>query len=164
MKNQKAGFRKPSHLPSHQIEMPLFFEVLVFPLISDFYHITELLLKLIAEKCPKYCEVLSFPGSSTGKEYACNAGEPSLITGLRSYPGEGICNPLKYSWASLMAQMVKNLPAMWETWLRSLGWEDSLEEDKATHSSILAWRIPMDREAWQAIVHGVAKSQTQLSD
>ena len=63
-----------------------------------------------------------------------------------------------------MAQKVKNLPARWETWLLSLGWEDPLEEGMATHSSILAWRIPMDREAWQATVHGVAKSQTQLSD
>ena len=62
-----------------------------------------------------------------------------------------------YQWASsLVAQMVKNLPAMWETWVQSLGWEDTLEEGKATHSSILAWRISMDRGAWQAIDHGVA--------
>ena len=60
-----------------------------------------------------------------------------------------------------MAQMVKNPPAMWETWVRSLGWEDPLEEDIATLSNILAWRIPRDRGAWQAILHGVAKS---LSD
>ena len=59
------------------------------------------------------------------------------------YPlGEGIGYPLQYSWASLVAQTVKNLPAMWETWVRSLGWEEPLEEDMATHSSILAWRIP----------------------
>ena len=56
--------------------------------------------------------------------------------------------------------MVKNLPATRETWVRSLGWEDALEEVKATHSSILAWRIPMDRGAWQALVHGVAGSRT----
>ena len=62
--------------------------------------------------------------------------------------------------ASLVAQMVKNSPAMRETWVQSLGWEDPLEEDMATHSSILAWRIPMDRGAWWATVHGVAKSQT----
>ena len=54
--------------------------------------------------------------------------------------------------------MVKNPPAMWETWVQSLDWEDPLEEGMATHSSILAWRIPMDR------VHRVAKSQTQLSN
>ena len=56
-------------------------------------------------------------------------------------------------------RMVKYLPAMWESWVQSLGWEDPLEECLATHSSILAW-IPIDREAWQATVHGVAKSQT----
>ena len=60
--------------------------------------------------------------------------------------------------------MVKSLPAMWDTWVQSLGWEDPLEEDMATHSSILAWRIRKDREAWRATVHGVAKSWTQLSD
>ena len=63
-----------------------------------------------------------------------------------------------------MAQLIKNLPAMWETWVRSLGGEDLLEEGLATHSSILAWGIPMDRGAWQAIVHGVAKGWTRLSD
>ena len=56
--------------------------------------------------------------------------------------------------------MVKNLPAMWETWVPSLGWEDPLQEGMATHSSILAWRIPMDRGAWRATVYGVAKSRT----
>ena len=63
------------------------------------------------------------------------------------------------TWASLVAQAVKNLPAMWETWVRSQGWEDSLEEGMASHSSILAWRIPIDRGAWRAIVHGVTKNQ-----
>ena len=56
--------------------------------------------------------------------------------------------------------MVKNLFAMQETWVRSLGWKDPLEEGMATHSSILAWRIPTDRGAWRATVHGVAKSWT----
>ena len=56
--------------------------------------------------------------------------------------------------------MVKNLPAMQETWVRSLGWEDPLEEDMATYSSILACRIPMDRGAWWAIVHGVVELDT----
>ena len=59
----------------------------------------------------------------------------------------------------MVAQTVKNLPEMWETWVQFLGGEDPLEEDKATHSSILAWRIPMDKGAWWAIVHGVTKSQ-----
>ena len=66
--------------------------------------------------------------------------------------------------ASLVARLVKNLPAMQETWLRSLGWEDSLKEGVATHSSILAWRIPMDGGAWRATFHGVTKSQTRLSE
>ena len=61
-----------------------------------------------------------------------------------------------------MAQMVKNLPARQETWVHSLGWEDALEKGMDTYSSILAWRIPVDRRAWQATVHGVEKSQTQL--
>ena len=70
----------------------------------------------------------------------------------------------------LVAQMVKNLPATQETRVRSLDWEDLLEKGMATHSSILAWRIPwtlensMDREAWQATVRGVAKSQTRLNN
>ena len=62
-------------------------------------------------------------------------------------PGEGIGYPLQYSWSSLVAQMVKNLPAMWEIWIQSLGWEDILEKSMATHFSILAWRIPRDRGA-----------------
>ena len=62
--------------------------------------------------------------------------------------------------APLVAPWVKNLPAVWETWVRSLGWEDALKEGMATHSSIIAWRIPMDREVWQATVHGVAKNRT----
>ena len=60
--------------------------------------------------------------------------------------------------------MVKNPPAVPETWVQSLGWEDPMEEGMATHSSILAWRIPMDRGAWQITVYGAAKSQTQLND
>ena len=57
-----------------------------------------------------------------------------------------------------VAQMVKNPSAVWETWVQFLDWEDPLEEGMATHSSIVAWRIPMDRRAWWATVHGVAKS------
>ena len=75
-------------------------------------------------------------------------------------PGEGIGYPLQYSWASLEAQMVKNLHALWETWVQFLGWEDPLEEDMATHSSILAWRILMDRGVWWAAFHRIVKSET----
>ena len=63
-----------------------------------------------------------------------------------------------------MAKVVKNPPAVQDTWVRSLGWDDPLEEGMATHSSILPWRIPMDKGAWQATVHVVEKSQTQLSN
>ena len=93
---------------------------------------------------------MDFSRSSAGKEFTGSAGDPCSTPGLGSSPGEGIGYPLLYSWASLLAQTVKNLVAMRETWVQSLGWEDSLEEGMATHSSILAWRIPMDRGAWQA--------------
>ena len=63
-------------------------------------------------------------------------------------------------WAFLVAQLIKNLPAEQETWAWSLGWEDALEKEMTTHSSILAWRIPLDRGAWWATVHGVAESST----
>ena len=69
-----------------------------------------------------------------------------LIPALGRSPGEGKVHPLQYSWASLVAQLVKTLPAMQETWVQSLGWEDPLEKGKATHSSILAWRIPWREE------------------
>ena len=69
-----------------------------------------------------------FPDSSAGKESACNAGEPGSIPGLGRSPGEGIGSPLQYSWAPLVAQLVKNPPAFWETWVRSLSWEDPLEK------------------------------------
>ena len=78
-----------------------------------------------------------FPGSFAGKESSCNAGDPSAISGSGRSTGKGIGYPLQYSWASLVAQLVNNLPAMWETWVWSLGWEDPLEKGKATHSSII---------------------------
>ena len=83
-----------------------------------------------------------FIDSSVGKEFTCNAGDPGSISGSGRSPGKGIGYPLQYSWASFVAQLVKNPPTMWETWVQSLGWEDPLEKGKATHSSILAWRIP----------------------
>ena len=89
---------------------------------------------------------------------------PSLIPGSGRYPGEGIGYPLQCSWTSLVAQMVKNPPEIWETWVQTLGWEDSLEKERATCTSILAWRIPMGRGTWWAAVHGVSKSQTRLSE
>ena len=81
-----------------------------------------------------YC----FPDSSSGKVPACNAGDPGSIPELGRSTGEGIGYLLQYSWASLVAQLVNNLTAMWETWVGSLGWEDPLEKGNATHSNILA--------------------------
>ena len=95
---------------------------------------------------------------SVGKESTCNEGDPSSIPRLGRSAGEGIGYPLQHTWASLVAQLVKNPPAMRETWVPSPSWEDPLEKEKATHSSILAWRIP-----WTVLSMGVTKSRTQLS-
>ena len=95
------------------------------------------------QKCGCFYSLhLCFPDSSVGKESASKAGDPGLILGLGRSPGEGIGYPLQYLGASLVAQLVKNMPAMRETWIRSLGREDPLEKGKATHSSILAKKIP----------------------
>ena len=84
---------------------------------------------------------LGFHDSSVDKESACNAEDLSLIPGLGRSSGEGIGYPLQYSWASLVTQLVKNLPARCETWVQSMGWNDPLEKGKTTYSSTLAWRI-----------------------
>ena len=88
---------------------------------------------------------------------------PIRFLGQEDRPGEEIGYPLQYSWAFLVAQMAKNLPAVRETWVQSLDWEDPQEEGMVTHSSILAWRIPFDRGAWRATVHEVKRSQIRLS-
>ena len=85
---------------------------------------------------------LGFPDSSVHKESACNARDPSLIPGLGRSAGEGIGYSLQYSWSSLVAQLVKNPSTIQKTWVEPLGWEDPLEKGNATHSNILAWRIP----------------------
>ena len=90
---------------------------------------------------------MGFTGGAVGKESVCNAGDLGSIPGSGRSPGEGIGYPLQYFWASLVAQIVKNLPAMRETWIRFLGWEDPLKEGMTTDSNILARRIPMDRGA-----------------
>ena len=89
-----------------------------------------------------YMITKGFLDSSVGKESTCNAGDPISIPGSGRSSGEGIGYPLQYSWASLVTQLVKNPPAVQESWVRSLGCEDPLKKGKATHSSILAWRIP----------------------
>ena len=82
-----------------------------------------------------------------------NAGDPGLIPGLGRSAGEGISYPLQHSWASLVAYLVKNLPALWESWVQSLGWEDLLEKGKATDFSINGLKNSRDY-----IGHGVTKS------
>ena len=102
----------------------------------------------------------SFPDSSVGKESVYNAGGPGSIPGSGRSPGEGIGYPLQYSWASLVAQLVKNMPAMLETWVRSLGWEDALEKE----GKVYPLQYSGLENSMDCIVHGVTKSQTRLSD
>ena len=99
-----------------------------------------------------------FPGGSAGKESTCNAGDLASIPGLGRSPGEGKGYPLQNSWAFLVVQLVKNLPAMRETRVQSLVWEDPLEKGKypLQYSGL--------ENSMDHIVHGVAKSQTQLSN
>ena len=87
-------------------------------------------------------QYISFQGSSAGKESAGNEGDPSLIPGPGRLAGEWIGYPFQYSWASLVTQLVKNPPAIRETWVPPLGWEDPLEKVVATHSSFLTWGTP----------------------
>ena len=86
--------------------------------------------------------ILGFSGSSVGKESACSAGDPSSVLGSGRSAGEGTDYPRQYFGASLIVQLVKNPPAMQESLVQFLGLEDPLEKGKATHSSILAWKIP----------------------
>ena len=99
-----------------------------------------------------------FPNSSVGKEAACNAGDPGSIPGSGRSTGEGIGYPLHYSWASLVAQLIKNPPAMQETWVRSLGWDDPLGEGKGYPIQYSGLENSMDCK-----VHGIAKSRTPLN-
>ena len=116
--------------------------------IIGYYKILSIVL------CATWC----FPDSSVGKESACNAGDPGSIPGSERLAGEGIGYLRQYSWPCLVAQLVKNPPAMQETWVWSLGWEDPLEKGKATHSSILAQRIPWTIQSmrWQKVGHNWA--------
>ena len=97
--------------------------------------------------------------SSAGKESACNAGDTGWIPGSGRSAWEGLGYPLQYSWASLVAQLVKNLPAMGETWVWSLGWKDSLEKGKAHPFQYSGLENSMN-----CIFHGVTKSQIWLRD
>ena len=106
---------------------------------------------------------MGFHDSSVGKESACNAGDLGSIPGFGRSTGEGIGYPLQYSWASLVAQLVKNPPAMQETWVRSLDWEDPLEEGMATHSSVLAWRTQRTEEPGSPWGHKESNMTDQIS-
>ena len=102
---------------------------------------------------------MGFPNSSVDKDSTCNAGNLGSIPGSGKSAGEGIGYPLQYSWASLVVQLVKNPPAMWEIWVRSLGWERFPGEGKGYLLQYSGLENSMD-----CIVHEVAKSWTQLSD
>ena len=103
---------------------------------------------------------MGFPGSSAGKESACNAGDPGSIPGSARSSGEEIGYLLQYSWASLVVQLVKNLLAMQETPVQFLGQENPLEKGMDTHYSILACRIPWTEEPGRLQVYGAAESDT----
>ena len=104
-----------------------------------------------------YIQNMGFPHSSVNKESAGNAGDPGSIPRLGKSPGGGRGYPLQYSWASLVAQLVMNPPAMRETRVRSLGWEDPLEKGKATHLSILFF-FPFEYSVWPGEFHGLYSS------
>ena len=103
--------------------------------------------------------IMGFPNSSAGKESTCNAGDPGLIPGSGRFPEEGIDYPFQYSWASQMTQTVKNLPAIRDTWVWTLAWEDPLE--KGTASVFLPGEFHGQRSLASCTVHEVTKSRTQ---
>ena len=127
-------------------------------LLSDFhFHFQAYLAQ---DSVQNKLDIQAFHSGSNVKESTCNAGHPGSISGLGRSAGEGIGYPLQYYWASRAAQLIKNPPTMWETWIRFLGWEDLLEKEMCTHSSILAWRT-----LWTCKESmGVSKSWTCLND
>ena len=102
---------------------------------------------------------MGFPDSSAGKESTCNAGDPSSIPGPGRSPGEGKSYQLQYSWTSLVAQLVKNLPAMWETWVGNLGWIPGLGKFPREGKGYPLQYSGLEN-SMGCIVHGVAKNQT----
>ena len=141
------------------------------------------LQSLASPSDPKDCSPphSSVHGDSPGKNIGmgCHALLQRIFPTQESNPGVLHCRWILYSlshqgstrileWVaypfSRETSQPRNQTATWETWVRSLGWEDPLEEGMATHSNILAWRIPMDRGAWRGTVHGVSNSRIRLSD
>ena len=125
---------------------------------KEFWNLAQAFVASTEITFPLY-SVKGSPDSSVGEESTCNAGDPRLIPGSGRSTGEGTGYALQYSLASLVAQLVKNLPAMWETWVRSLGWEDYPGEGKGYPPQYSGLDNSID-----CIVHGVAKSWTWLSD
>ena len=124
---------------------------------SLFFFLTDDLKEKITSLCTAYNPLVKLqwplafqglPDSSVGKESACNAGDPGLIPGLGRSLEEGIGYPVQYPWASLVAQLAKNLLAMQETWIRSLGREDPLKKGKATHSRYSGLENSMNYSPW----------------
>ena len=143
--------------PTYLLECPKDMLTLIYP------HQT---LAPLISCSPKSVSLRVFPimGSiliscSGGKESACNAGDPKFNSSVGKIPWRRDRVPTPVFLGFLVAQMAKNPPAVQETWVRSLGWEDPLEEGMATHSSIRAWRIPMDRGAWQVTIVGSQRTE-----
>ena len=111
-----------------------------------------------------YDSLMDFPDSFAGKESTCNRGDLGLIPGSGRSPGEGICYPLQYSWASLVAQTVKNLAAMQEDLGSVPGLGRSCGGEHGNPLLYSCLENSVTRGAWQDTVHEVIKSQTQLSD
>ena len=121
-----------------------------YPLVNYYNRLVKIYNSFVIEHEVRFQQFAWNHFSSAGKQCACIAADPGSIPGAGRSPGEGISYPLQYSWASLVAQMVKNPPAMQENWVWALGWKDPLEKSMATHSSVLAWKISMNRGAWRA--------------
>ena len=141
---------------------------IIWPFVSGFFHNVfevhphcSMCQNSFPSHCWTICHILGSPSSSTAKESACNAGNPGLISVLGSSPGEG--EPTSVFMGFRGGSDSKESACNAGVLGFFLGWKDPLEEGMATHPSILAWRIPMDRGAWRAAVPGVAKSQTWLS-
>ena len=167
---QSIGASASAVSPSKEYSGLIFFRINWFDLLAVQGTLKSLLQHHISKasilRCSAFFMVqLSYPYKRSGKTMALTrqiffSKVMSLFFNMLFRFGGG--EPRNR--ASLVAHIVKNPPAMREALVQSLGWGDPLEEGMASHSSILAWRIPMDRGAWQAIVYGVTKSWTRLSD